>query len=503
MNSAMFRNITLAAAIVLAVSACGGGTGGTGSGDSGSGGMGVSIGVMTKGSVIVNGVQFEDTTANIFIDDRPKTAAALQNGMVVKVLGTVNANGITGIAQRVKALIEVRGRVTAIFPAENPQRFVVFDQNVIVDDLTLYSNLAGGFAGIDADPAGLTGTLVEVHGLRDTTGNVRATRVEANTLQMGDSTVDEIRGIVSGRDNSSDNIFSVGTQPVNASLASFFPSGATFANGDIVEVHCTTRPCVSGGVFQASRIVVESAEDSLFQPSSGQRFEAEGLISGFTVGNPNFSVAGTPVATTGSTRFQGGISTDLANNVKVEAEGTWNGSKLVASKIEFKRSVVRLQGVVTTSTSSSSSFTLTITGAGPVTVQADGFTSGDFAGGAVPPVVPGVCIQVRGQRKSGSGVVVTAGEIRSGCSSSSDHLIQAPVEVESGTTLTLLGFAINVGSPTDSVPYQNIDESPMTSTAFFNAVVPANPGPPSVAGTLVKVRFDTPQSTVKQVELED
>ena len=501
MNSAMFRNIMLAAAIVLAVSACGGGTGGTGSGDSGSGGTGVSIGVMTKGSVIVNGVQFEDTTANIFIDDKPKTAAALQNGMVVKVLGTVNANGINGIAQRVKALIEVRGRVTAIFPAENPQRFVVFDQNVIVDDLTLYSNLAGGFAGIDADPAGLTGTLVEVHGLRDTTGNVRATRVEANTLQMGDSTVDEIRGIVSGRDNSSDNIFSVGTQPVNASLASFFPSGATFANGDIVEVHCTTRPCVSGGVFQASRIVVESAEDSLFQPSSGQRFEAEGLISGFTVGNPNFSVAGTPVTTTGSTRFEGGIATDLANNVKVEAEGTWNGSALVASKIEFKRTVVRLQGVVTASTAPS--FTLTITGAGAVTVETDSLTSGDFAGGVVPPVVPGACVQVRGQRKAGGGVVVTAGEIRNSCSSSSDHLIQAPVEVESGTTLTLLGFAINVGNPIDIPPFRNIDDSSMTSTEFFNAVVAANPGPPSVAGTLVKVRFDTPSTTVKQVELED
>jgi len=98
---------------------------------------------------------------------------------------------------------------------------------------------------------------------------------------------------------------------------------------------------------------------------------------------------------------------------------------------------------------------------------------------------------------------VTAGEIRNSCSSSDDHLIQAPVEVESGTTLTLLGFAIDVGNPTDNPPFRNIDDSPMTSTAFFNAVVPANPGPPSVAGTLVKVRFGTPLSTVKQVELED
>ena len=100
-------------------------------------------------------------------------------------------------------------------------------------------------------------------------------------------------------------------------------------------------------------------------------------------------------------------------------------------------------------------------------------------------------------------MVVTAGEIKASCSSSDDPLIQAPVEVESGTTLTLLGFAIDVGNPTNNPPYENIDGSPMTSTEFFNAVVPANPGPPSVAGTLVKVRFTTPLSTVKQVELED
>src|SRR5882672_5081135 len=115
-------------AVTLTIAGCGGGTGGTGATS-----PVVSQGVMTKGSVIVNGVRFDDTT---------KTAAALQNGMVVKVLGAVNDDGINGTAQRVKALIEVRGSVTAVFPAENPQRLVVLGQDVIVDDLTVYSNLA-------------------------------------------------------------------------------------------------------------------------------------------------------------------------------------------------------------------------------------------------------------------------------------------------------------------------------------------------------------------------
>ena len=495
MNTKMIRRFALVAAIALTVAACGGGGGGNMAGG-GTGGTGISMGVMTKGSTIANGVRFEDTTANIFIDDKPKTAADLKDGMVVKVLGTVNADGINGTAQRVKALVEVRGIPTSVNSAANPQSLVVLGQTVFVDDQTVFSNLAN-FAAIVQNV-----TLIEVHGLRDATGQIRATRIEANTAQMGDNTVDEIRGVVSGgAAGSNPTTFNLGSQAVNAIGAVIAPAGASYQNGSVVEVHCTARPCVSGiGVFQASRVVVEDAEDAAFRPGNGQRFEAEGLISGFTAHPGNFSVAGTPVTTTGSTRFEGGIATDLANNVKVEAEGTWNGTRLVASKIEFKRTVVRLQGMVTAS--GATSFTLTIVGAGAVTVEADSLTSGDFAGGSIPPVSVN-CVQVRGQRKAGGGTVVTAGEIRSSCSSSDDHLIQAPVEVESGTTLTLLGFAINVGNPTDVPPFQNIDDSPMTSTEFFNAVVPANPGPPAIAGTLVKVRFNSPLASVKQVELED
>src|SRR4029453_15427925 len=93
------RTALLVALAASVLAACGGGGGGGG----GSGGTGVaastvSTGVMTKSTTIVNGVPFEDTTANISIDDTPKTATALQNGMVVKVLGTVNDDGINGTA---------------------------------------------------------------------------------------------------------------------------------------------------------------------------------------------------------------------------------------------------------------------------------------------------------------------------------------------------------------------------------------------------------------------
>jgi hypothetical protein len=495
MNTDFFRNIALAASIALTVSACGGGGGGDTTASGGTGGTGiVSIGVMNKGSVILNGVRFEDTTANILIDDTPKTAAALQNGMVVKVLGSVNDDGINGTAQRVKALVEVRGQPTSVNSAASPQSLVVLGQTVIVDDQTVYSNLAN-FAAIN------TSTLIEVHGLRDTIGQVRATRIEANAAQMGDNLVDEIRGVVISGAGTNPTSFTLGSQPVNAIGAVIAPAGASYQNGSVVEVHCTVRPCVSGGgVFQASRVVVEDSEDSAFNPGSGQRFEAEGLISGFTAHPGNFSVAGTPVTTTGSTRFEGGVATDLANNVKVEAEGTWNGSRLLASKIEFKRSVVRLQGA--TANAAGQSFDLQIANSTYVVrIELDSLTDGSVPANGL------ACVQVRGQRKSpASPLVVTAGEIRTSCSSSDRHFIQAPVELESPeTTITLLGFSLNVSSPTDTPQWQDVNDQGISRTAFFNAVTPATTNAAGISrpGTLVKVIFNDGASTVRQVELED
>jgi len=116
-------------------------------------------------------------------------------------------------------------------------------------------------------------------------------------------------------------------------------------------------------------------------------------------------------------------------------------------------------------------------------------------------------VQVRGQRKAGGGVVVVAGEVSlpNGCSNSGRPVIQAPVEAESPeTTITLLGFVLDVSNPTDTPDkWVDINGLGISRTAFFNAVVPANPGPPAVAGTLVKVIFDTGANTVRQAELED
>ncbi|MEQ1882674.1 MAG: DUF5666 domain-containing protein [Burkholderiales bacterium] len=496
--------------VSLVLTSCGGGSGGIAD-NGGMGGTGVSMGVMTKGSVIVNGVRYEDNSASISIDDdTTKTAAHLQNGMVVSVRGTTDNTGRGGTAQQVSAVIEVRGTVTSKDANSNPQRFEVLGQTVIVDDLTVYSNITFG--------AIANNTLVEVHGLRDATGDIRATRVEGSEIPvigqnsitgMTNPSVDEIRGAVSNR---TINTFNLGDQVVFIGSATIVPTGATISNGGVVEVHCS-RPCIINNQFVATRIEVEDGSN---RPGNGQRFEMEGMVSDLTIpiltralpSSPppalSFKVAGVSVTTSGSTRYQSGVYEDMTNNIKVEAEGTWNDNTktLVANKIEFKRSVVRLQGFVTAQ--NASTFTLNIAGHS-VNVEIDSFTDADAA---LPANNSNTCVQVRGQRKAGPSVVVTAGEIRvNGCGNGGRPVLQAPVEAETPETLiTLLEISIDVSNPTDtSDKWVNTADIGISRTEFFNAVVAASSsvGSPLVAGTLVKVIFNENVNTVRQVELED
>lgn len=483
--------LMVVAAVAAIIAACGGGTGGTGI--TGGPTNAVSIGVMTKGSVIVNGVHFDDTGAQVEIDNTPKTPASLQSGMVVKVAGSVNSDNINGSAQKVKALVEVRGTPTSVDASANPPTLTVLGQVVFADDQTIFSGVAN-FAAIT------TSTLIEVHGLRDQTGQIRATRIEINQLQMGNSAVDEIRGVVTGAIGTNPTSFNLGAQAVSVvGGATILPNGATYSDGSVVEVHCSARPCVIGNTFQASVVEVEDAEDAAFQPGNGQRYDVEGLVSGFTSTPGTFFVAGNSVTTTSSTLFEGGLATDLANDARVEAEGSFNGTTLIATKIEFKRSVTRLQGATDNATANSFDMHIannTIT----VRIEVDSLTSGAIPSNGT------ACVQVRGQRKvPANPVVVTAGEIDTNCTNGNRNLIQAPVEVKNPeTTITLLGLAINVATPSDNPGYQGLN-GPLSRTDFFNTITAAGVNSAGIPqpGTLVKVTFDSGAATVKEVEIED
>jgi hypothetical protein len=61
-----------------------------------------SVGTITAfGSVVVNGIRFDDSAATINMDDALTTRDRLRVGMVVQVRGQINANG-TGVANSIQ-----------------------------------------------------------------------------------------------------------------------------------------------------------------------------------------------------------------------------------------------------------------------------------------------------------------------------------------------------------------------------------------------------------------
>jgi hypothetical protein len=172
---------------------------------------------------------------------------------------------------------------------------------------------------------------VEVHGQRNASAAVRATRVE----KLSAAAEDEVRGIVTGKTGTSSGTFSIqGSSHVyNYDGAAVIVGASTFADGDLVEVH------LSGS--DATRIELEDAEDTEFE--SADHFEIEGFIRGYSVHPGIFSVGLQQVQTDGTTRFEGGASADLGDDVRVEAEAMVSGGILYAEKIAFKETM-KLEG---------------------------------------------------------------------------------------------------------------------------------------------------------------
>ena len=487
------KSISVLAIATLA--ACGGSGGSDTASSGGTGGTGVaavSTGVMTKGSVIVNGVRFEDTTANITIDDTPKTPADLADGMVVTVRGRINDDRVTGTAERVEVENEVRGTVELpTSPGTVPPSFVVVGQTVLVDDLTVYAN----FTPVPASPSaavsalGVGTNVVEVHGQRDETGNIRASRIEIVTPG---AFIDEVRGrIQTGTLTPTSFTLQNGTTGITVTYSgatTISPAGASLAEGALVEVHGN----FSGGTFAATKIDLEDSEDDSLRPTASDDVEIEGFVTGFTGHPGTFTINGRTIQTTSATSFVNGTALDLDNNVKVEAEGHMSGTTLVAEKIKFKRTRVILTDDAVVTGTIPGTGTLQVLGK---SVQIASFTEIDAAGG----ITNGERVEVRGYVDSGGNIV--AERINDNAGGGNKAILQGRVTAEAGNILTILGINADL---TGATQFQDVNDQPLAGglAAFLAAVTPAAGDNP---GTLVKVKGDYAAGTitVEEAELEN
>lgn len=477
----------LAALVAASIAGCGGGGGADGTGTSiatggatdGTGSpLAFSSGTMVRGSVILNGVRYDDSAAQVD-DDRGRGAASLATGMQVALRGRIGDDGVSGSAERVSITPELRGTVASVDTSVSPAAFVVGGVRVQTDDATVFAD------GLSI--GALAGQRVEVHALRDAAGNLRATRVEP---LAGSSVVDELRGAIVGGLAAGRFTVSTGASttvsvaPAPAGVA-YSPAGcgeASLVAGRVVEVHGAFG---AGGTFTASRIECEdlSNDSRGLTPSAGARNEIEGFVSGIDATQSSFRIGTVTVQRTASTQIRKGALADLVNGAQVEVDGTRNGSTLVAREISFKRDQLRVQGTITGITGTTSFVVL------GRTIRRDALTDFKPSRFAI-----GETVEVRGALAT-DGVSVLAAEVDDGSGGSGREILQALVTAKTSSTITLLGTTVTL--PSNAV-YRRADGTAFGSLqAFLDAIAVAPTG-----GTLVKVRGTPLSSRVEEAEIE-
>lgn len=327
-----YSRIRLATFVLMSVlvSACGGGSDDSPTTAppppppvSGISGNGVAIGpISTFGSIVVNGVRYDTTSASISIDGNPAVESDLDVGDVVIVKGTINDDGTTGTAETVLADDVVTGPVQSINLAASSM--VVLGQNVSVTADTSFDD--------SISPASLEGLIigdiVEVYGLVNAGGVIAATRIEDKPIDQQF----QVHGIATNVDTTNMR-FEINTLTVDYSAATLddFPGGQ-IAEGDPVEAKGSSLG--AGGELLATRVEFEA---NPIAGEDGLHAEIEGFITRF-VSASDFDVTGFPVTTTAATVYIGGTAADLGLNVKVEVEGEFDAAGLlVADTVDIRR----------------------------------------------------------------------------------------------------------------------------------------------------------------------
>jgi hypothetical protein len=313
-------------ALIVLLTSCGGGGGTQVAGGSGEGGTGTSVPIIALGpisglgSVIVNGVIYDDSKARVTIEDGDDDGTGLKVGMVVQLKGSVNKDGVTGEASEIQSGAELRGPVESVNPIA--KTFVALGTTVQVNASTAFVNVAADLSNLAA------GDSVQVSGLLAANGVMTATRVQKRPPQS--QAVLKTVGVVAAAPVPTATSFTLGTLTVNYTsnvvrdLVVPVPAGAQ------VRVKLAGPP--AAGVVTATQVRPYAAP--LGSPAAGTQAEVEGTVTDLS--GDNFKVAGLSARLLPATVFERGVRADLANGRAVEVEGTIVAGVIEAAKVKFE-----------------------------------------------------------------------------------------------------------------------------------------------------------------------
>ena len=270
------------------------------------------------GSVIVNGVRFDDSAARVEDEDGAAHAAReLKLGMMVEIqAGKIDDSTAKAAASLIRFGSEMVGPVASIDATAQTLR--VLDQTIEVKPTTVFEDGLAGFSAIVKDQ------VLEIHAQFDAaTGHYVATRIESEA----GATVFRLRGIVSALINTATvKTFKIGDAVIN--FADIAPADlpTAFADGQRVRVRLKTAQVNGQWVALSVRTGVRKVEDhgdarlrglvSVF--NSPQSFEIQGIVvdASNAVFEPN--------------------SAAVKLGALVEVRGTASAGKIVASRVKVR-----------------------------------------------------------------------------------------------------------------------------------------------------------------------
>lgn len=374
----MTRSIVSAASLaaLFSLTACGGGGGDTAAvvpvvvpQD-----VGVQVnGTVTGfGSVIIDGVHYDDTGTSVKIENDP---SALGAGTLsdVKLGMQVEAVSSGGKLSNVTIHGAMMGAVGAVDVAAG--KFTVYKQTVSVVTTGATPTVFDGASGLSSL---VVGDVVEVHGTLDGNKQVVATRVErkaATDIAVGVRLV----GIVSALDATA-KTFKLNDLIVNYSAAAVLPSTQALANGQLVSVYSKGAPS-AGAALLANGIKIASAgEGANFD--IGGRIMVFNSVSDFTVGGIRIDAS--------AAIFESGAAPDLVLGANVAVEGKVVAGVLKATKARVIKTSVDVKASLTgaiTDFVTNTSFKVRGTPVDASAAKFAGGTASDFGNGANVKIV--------------------------------------------------------------------------------------------------------------------
>lgn len=305
---------------IAEIAGCGGG--GTGVAGLSSGGTGsFTSGTITGfGSIIVNGIRYNNDTATVLTsDDSVSSNPALQLGMVVNIEGSAvtPASSTTGLPTATAYRITYGSEWIGPVSNRAATTFQILDHTVDVLATTL-------FGGVVQQLSELRDThFVEVYGYVDQVdGHIQASRIDVSTVQPS---AYKLSGAIT-QINQVSGTANLGQTAISWSLPAVLPRG--LSSGDFVRVVLDPSPV--GAVWAATRIQLVSSPLSRLSADHDYEAEIHGSITAYQ-SSANFVVNGIPVNASAAQ-----ITGTLAVGVQVEVEGSIRSGQLVATKVATK-----------------------------------------------------------------------------------------------------------------------------------------------------------------------